>query len=270
MTFYERLNLLMKKNNITGKQLTTDLGIARNSITYWKKNGNIPKNNILNLLAKYFNCSVEYLLVGNDDKVQVSNNKDITFWIRFYNLCVENNTKPNPLGNKLGISSGSITRWKNGGIPNSKTLELIGNYFNCSIDYLLGKSNTKDKQIDNIPSTNNYDMMFWNRFYNLCVVNNTKPNPLGVKLGIPSATIAGWKRGSSPNAIYILKIAKYFDCSTDYLLGNTDIIKESTIDIPSNNDTIVKLIKIIINLSPENLNLILALAEQLEKGQSEE
>lgn len=72
MLFYERLNLLMKKNNITGKQLTTDLGIARNSITYWKKNGNLPKKEVINKLTNYFNCSEEYLLGFEDNKKQTA------------------------------------------------------------------------------------------------------------------------------------------------------------------------------------------------------
>lgn len=67
----------------------------------------------------------------------------MTFWDRFYDLCIENGTKPNPLGVKLGISSGAITRWKNGGIPNSNKLELIADYFDCSTDYLLGKTDIK-------------------------------------------------------------------------------------------------------------------------------
>lgn len=52
----------MKKKNITAKQLTTDLGLAKNSVTYWKNNGNIPKGETLTLLADYFGVKVEYFL----------------------------------------------------------------------------------------------------------------------------------------------------------------------------------------------------------------
>jgi len=113
-------------------------------------------------------------------------------------------------------------------------------------------------------------MTFWNRFYNLCIENNTKPNPLGVKLGIPSATIAGWKKGSYPNVIYLEKIADNFNVSIDYLLGKTNIKKEQTAGLQSDNEDINKLIEIGTKLSPEHLQALLVLAEQLEKGQSEE
>ena len=62
MTFYQRLLELMKKKNITAKQLTTDLGLAKNSVTYWKNNGNIPKGETLTLLADYFGVNVDYFL----------------------------------------------------------------------------------------------------------------------------------------------------------------------------------------------------------------
>ena len=62
MTFYQKLLELMQKNNVTAKQLTSDLGLAKNSVTYWKNNGNIPKGDTLNLLADYFGVTVEYFL----------------------------------------------------------------------------------------------------------------------------------------------------------------------------------------------------------------
>ena len=35
------------------------------------------------------------------------------FWERFYNLCLQKNTKPNPVAKEIGISSGIVTKWKN-------------------------------------------------------------------------------------------------------------------------------------------------------------
>ncbi len=70
----------------------------------------------------------------------------MTFWERFYNLCLENNTKPNPVAAKLNISTATVTRWKNGSYPNSLYLEKISDYFNVSTDYLLGKTDIKNEQ----------------------------------------------------------------------------------------------------------------------------
>ena len=62
------------------------------------------------------------------------------FWERFYERCIAANTKPNPVGKAIGVSSGIITKWKQGGIPNGETLAKIADYLDCSVDYLLGRT----------------------------------------------------------------------------------------------------------------------------------
>ncbi len=62
------------------------------------------------------------------------------FWERFYNLCIRKGKKPNPVGKEVGLSSGIISKWKNGGIPNGETLMKLAKYFEVSTDYLLGLS----------------------------------------------------------------------------------------------------------------------------------
>lgn len=64
------------------------------------------------------------------------------FWERFYELCRGMNTKPNPVGGELGFSSGVITKWKNGKLPEAKALVAIADYFHCSVDYLLGRTSS--------------------------------------------------------------------------------------------------------------------------------
>lgn len=68
------------------------------------------------------------------------------FWERFYTLCLENNTKPNPLAPIIGVSSGALTKWKSGTLPNGESLIKIADYFDCSIDYLLCR--TDDRKIN--------------------------------------------------------------------------------------------------------------------------
>lgn len=63
------------------------------------------------------------------------------FWQRFYVLCKQADSTPNAIAKKLSISSGAVTAWKNGRIPNSSTLQVIADYFGVSTDYLLGKEN---------------------------------------------------------------------------------------------------------------------------------
>lgn len=70
------------------------------------------------------------------------------FWDNFYLLCQKINKKPLNVVSELGISSGSITKWKNGTLPRGETLSKLASYFGVSVDYLLGKEvdQTSDDQ----------------------------------------------------------------------------------------------------------------------------
>lgn len=79
----------------------------------------------------------------------------MTFWERFYKLCLEHGTKPNPVAAQLGISTATVTRWKNGSYPTTKYLERLSAHFDVSTDYLLGKTDKKREQTDsdNLPAS---------------------------------------------------------------------------------------------------------------------
>lgn len=70
-------------------------------------------------------------------------------------------------------------------------------------------------------------MLFWERFYDLCLKNNLKPNAVCKTLELSNAAATHWKKGAIPNADAVLKISYYFDCSTDYLLGRSDSPRKS-------------------------------------------
>ncbi len=65
--------------------------------------------------------------------------------------------------------------------------------------------------------------MFWERFYDLCIKKNTKPNPVVKAIGLSSPVATKWKKdGALPNGETLIKLADYLGCSVDYLLGRAD------------------------------------------------
>lgn len=74
--------------------------------------------------------------------------------------------------------------------------------------------------------------MFWDRFEKLCREAGKKPSPVGKEIGVSATAVYKWKDGTIPNGEILMKIADYFNCSTDYLLGRTDE--------PSANTSIIK------------------------------
>ena len=67
------------------------------------------------------------------------------FWERFLTECNLIGKKPNPVAKELGVSSGTVTGWKRGSLPKPEVLSKIASYFNVSVDYLMGKTDIKEK-----------------------------------------------------------------------------------------------------------------------------
>ncbi len=60
------------------------------------------------------------------------------FWQRFKELCNKVKRSPNAITKELGLSSATATSWKSGTMPNGSALKSIAEYFNVTVDYLLG------------------------------------------------------------------------------------------------------------------------------------
>lgn len=65
------------------------------------------------------------------------------FYERYVSLCLENNLEPTPAAVKMGLSSASATKWKNGQLPRAKTLNVIAKFFNVPVSYLTGETDIK-------------------------------------------------------------------------------------------------------------------------------
>lgn len=82
------------------------------------------------------------------------------FWENFYKLCLNNGLSANAVAKELNIASGTVTEWKKGRVPINKTLKKIANYFNVSIDYLLGKeAPTETSALPHDPNPSNDDIL---------------------------------------------------------------------------------------------------------------
>lgn len=64
------------------------------------------------------------------------------FWDRFYEMCEQvKGKKPNAIREDILVSSSVISKWKKGEcLPNGETLKRIADYLDCSVDYLLGRT----------------------------------------------------------------------------------------------------------------------------------
>ena len=81
----------------------------------------------------------------------------LNFYDRYINLCASVNKSPSKVAEEIGLSRPAVSSWKTGKAkPSDVTLLKIAEYFNVSINYLLGESEEPEEiKKDPIPKTGN-------------------------------------------------------------------------------------------------------------------
>lgn len=74
----------------------------------------------------------------------------MTFPERLLELIEEKRINKNQLQKELNLNKSSILNWTTrGNIPSGDILSILANYFNVSVDYLLGNSDIKKAAVNN-------------------------------------------------------------------------------------------------------------------------
>ncbi|MDE7439877.1 MAG: transcriptional regulator [Clostridia bacterium] len=131
-------------------------------------------------------------------------------------LMLLNGLTEQSLADKSGIPISCISSYVRGSqAPYLDTLVKLAECFNCSIDYLLGRT---DKACE---KTYNNPVAFAQRFKELLKTNDclSYSETFG-KMDISKSSFYEWKRGKSlPTLDKLVKLAEFFDCSVDFLSG---------------------------------------------------
>lgn len=73
------------------------------------------------------------------------------FYDIYSDLCKQVGKSPSAVAQELGINKSNVTNWKNNGYtPRGNVLNRIAEYFNVSVDYLLGHSEVKEKTANDV------------------------------------------------------------------------------------------------------------------------
>lgn len=121
------------------------IGITYATFSKLYNYGIVPTVPVLMRIADYFNISVDYLIGNTDIDAFVKSKNPTTFHKRLYDLRIENNIATvYKLAELIHIHRNNISQWyKNASIPLIDEVVLIADYFNVSIDYLLGRTDDK-------------------------------------------------------------------------------------------------------------------------------
>lgn len=135
--------------------------------------------------------------------------------LQLRDLRKQRNITMKQLGDIIGVGESTISQYENGKRqPDYETLHKIANYFDVSIDYLIGNM-VDPEEIQLVRE----------KVKELYSENDINVTDLEKKLETNYTTFRAWMNGYGDyfnTASELLKLASLFNVSVDYLLGNTD------------------------------------------------
>ena len=141
-TFIDNLKDLIDETGLSLRQLAKKSGVSAMQYSRYL-NGSIPTIDTTLRIAKYFNCSLDYLFGLSEDK----NNKryktynyDISSFLENYQkLLDENNISHYKFMKNSEYDESVIRHWKAGSIPRLDIIYYIAKNLGGSMDELIGR-----------------------------------------------------------------------------------------------------------------------------------
>ncbi len=249
-----------KKLGLSQEELATRLKVSQKSISKYECGTRRPSYETLLEMSKLFNVSIDYLL-GNSTPTDVLSKPEsqiggydnsINYWI------AQTGLSENEISHKLGISKDLLSDYIKERTPIPyKILSALSEICEVSTDCLLGiKEKSRERDFDNVLPFQ-YDYRIAERIRNLCGsdIINTKSSFLENLLSLSSQEIFYLiEYGFIPHLDTVIKLAHYFNVSTDYLLCQI-------------NDSDEKFLRSFRQLSEDNKDIIVGKIKEYLKEQ---
>ncbi len=76
MYIHERISSILKKKNLTQKNLADGTGIKQSTISDWKSKNTNPSADALIKISEFLNVSLDYLMIGKESNSSDSQNSE--------------------------------------------------------------------------------------------------------------------------------------------------------------------------------------------------
>lgn len=119
------------------------------------------------------------------------------------------------LSDKINVEASAVLRIVKGErLPSATTLVNLADVFNCTTDYLLGLSDILDDRKFKTRPPFGEQLNFLLKYFNITQYRFIKETK------IAEQTVINWRKGKyEPNVESLVKLAKHFKCSVDFILG---------------------------------------------------
>ncbi|MCL2555913.1 MAG: helix-turn-helix domain-containing protein [Firmicutes bacterium] len=121
-------------------------------------------------------------------------------------------------GEKIGFRGSTVSLWKTGKrVPSLQNIICLAEYFNCSIDFLLGRidNDIQVKRIKNLP-------LFHEHLLSILNARSLSWYKVVQDTSVSKSSLKSWRYGSTPLLPTLIELANYLKVSVDYLVGRDD------------------------------------------------
>lgn len=133
---YEIFAKLLEKFDVKAADVSKATGLPSSLFSEWKKGKSNPKADKLQKIADYFGVSLNYLLTGYEKEATNVNQINSEMYNRFDQLLQKYNTTPYKVSKITGISTATLSDWKNGkSEPKRDKIQKICDHFGLPIFY---------------------------------------------------------------------------------------------------------------------------------------
>lgn len=270
MSFGKRLRQLRLDKEITQLQLSGILDTAKSNISKYEADTIEPNISMLRKLGEYFNVSVDYLLgitdmsspYGSDNEHIWANEEvgeSLAYWIKKTGLSYAE------VAETVGISENRLEDYCSGYMePTLEVLEGLAKLCSVSTDCLLGfREKSRPVEPDgNMPFP--FDPEISRRLKEQAQQMNQSYSTISNVIGIEEEEVFNlFEYGFLPHINALIRLAKLFHVSADYLVHLSDSKKTLDITIESEYNALRQ-------LNPVNRSIIYGEILKLIKEQERE
>ena len=141
-SFAEILKDLVNEKELSLRKLGLECGFTSGQLSRWI-NGKYPTIDNAVKLAKYFNCSLDYLFGVSEEKnysKYANDEYDFALFLDRYKQTIKTNgLSHSQFTRQSNLSESCLRDWKKGHKPLMDTMVILAKNLSCSIDYLLGR-----------------------------------------------------------------------------------------------------------------------------------
>lgn len=143
--FQTRLNKLITEEDLDLKEFSKKVNISVPVIRMASLYGFIPSVKVLIKIADYGELSFDYLIGRTDKNDFFGSYVQSDFIARYTILRNEKGVNDSQVANRMPFTRNYISEWKrNKTLPSLDYLIALAEYFNVSIDFLLGRTDIKN------------------------------------------------------------------------------------------------------------------------------